>query len=118
MPHLDPVKRREYNRKWKQSHPNYDAQKAKEYRERHPEQVKISEQKYREKNRDKIKQRTKLWREKNLNKVKTYLEKNKGIIIISYPTIVSSEYFRRCFRTSLLSTIPLKLSFIISASYE
>lgn len=80
MPHSDPVKRREYNRKWKQSHPNYDAQKAKEYRERHPEQVKISGQKYREKNRDKIKQRTKLWREKNLNKVKTYLEKNKEII--------------------------------------
>lgn len=86
MPHTDPVKRREYNRKWKQAHPDYDAQKAREYRKRHPLRTKSSGQKYRQKHRHDAKVRTKLWRDRHPDYAKQYREKNREIIKIKAKT--------------------------------
>jgi|SRR2546427_1121049 len=65
MPLKDPIKRKEYNRKWTEEHKEYFVRKASEYRKKYPEKVKITNKKQYLKNHDKRKAYQQKYREEH-----------------------------------------------------
>ena len=77
MPHKDPVKRKEYLKKWKEANKDKGKEYDKKYREKNREKERLRCKKYREKNKEKIIEYGKKYYEKNKEKEKIRKKKYK-----------------------------------------
>ncbi len=65
MPHKDPVKRKEYGKKYREENKEKERLRVKNWRKENPEKIRLGGKKYREENKEKVSERKKNWRKEN-----------------------------------------------------